>query len=159
MRALVCSFACLLASCGSSPADFAGTYTINLTNGANECGVMGWTVGETSTSTIVITQREAEATVDVQGLARTYLDVVVGAHTFQGTISGDHVDATLTGRAGSEGSCAYTLMIDLSADLEGDLLTGELRWYARTNGLPECGVYNTCTNRQAFNGTRPPRGG
>lgn len=159
MRALVCSIALLLASCESSPADFAGMYTINLTNGANQCDVMGWTVGESSTSTVVITQSDANATVEVQGLARTYLDLVVGAHTFQGTISGDHLDATLTGRAGSEGSCAYTLMIDLSADLDGDVLIGELRWYARTNNLPDCGVYNTCTNRQSMNGTRPPRGG
>ncbi|MDQ3034358.1 MAG: hypothetical protein M3Y87_18265 [Myxococcota bacterium] len=149
----------LLASCGGEPADVAGTYAISLTNGPNGCELDNWTAGDTSSGVpVVITQDGAQVTVTVQDAAAVYLDVTVGSHVFEGTVSGDHIDATLTGRAGSLGACAYTSMVDLDADLDGDVLTGRLRWYARTNGLPDCGRFNTCENTQQLNGTRPPSG-
>ena len=149
-----------LASCGDDPANVAGTYTINLTNGPNGCMVDSWEEGATSTgTTVVITQEGSSISADVQGLAGTYLDVVVGSSVFEGMVSGSHIDARLTGRAGAMGSCAYTFLIDMDADLDGDVLEGTLRWYAQTNGLEECGMYNTCQNTQAFNGARPPGSG
>lgn len=150
----------LLASCGGDPVDVAGTYTINLTSGPNGCELDGWTEGETTSGVpVVITQDGSSVTVTVQGVAAGYLDLVVGGHVFEGAVSGDHIDATLTGRAGSEGSCAFTQIVELDADLEGDLLTGALRWYARTNGLADCGILNSCQNTQQLNGARPPSGG
>lgn len=149
-----------LASCGDDPANVAGTYTISLTNGPNGCMTESWEEGATSSgTTVVITQDGDAITADVQGVAGTYLDLVVGSSEFVGTVSGDHIDARLTGRAGTMGSCAYTLLIDMDADLDGDVLEGTLRWFAQTNGLAECGMYNTCQNTQAFNGTRPPGSG
>lgn len=147
----------LVASCGSDPVDVAGTYTVNLTNGTNGCMVMNWTEGDTTTGVpLTITQDGSSFTATVTGLAATSLDIYPGAHTFTGTVSGSHLDGTLVGRAASMGSCAYTVNIDLDADLDGDVLTGELHWYADTNSSADCGMYATCSNQQAFNGTRPP---
>lgn len=165
MRTLRLSLFCMLsglalASCGGDPANVAGTYTINLTNGPNGCMVDNWDEGATSTgTTVVITQDGSTIEADVQGLAGTYLDLVVGSSVFEGTVSGDHIDARLTGHARTQGSCAYTLLIDMDADLDGDVLQGSLRWFAQTNGLESCGILNTCQNTQAFNGTRPPGSG
>lgn len=157
-RALAsCAALALLASCGSDPVNVAGNYTINLTNGPNGCMLSSWTEGDTATGVPVsITQDGANVTVTVTGLAGAYLDAVIGGHVFTGTVSGSHVDARLTGRPGAMGSCAYTQIVELDADLDGDVLTGSLRWFAQTNGLPECGMYNTCENTQQLNGTRPP---
>jgi hypothetical protein len=149
-----------VSGCGGDPVDVRGTYAINLTNGPNGCELENWTVGETSTGVpVVITQDGANVTVTVQGAAAVYLDVAIGGHVFEGTVSGRHIDATLTGRAGALGSCAYTSIVDLEADLDGDLLTGRLRYYAQTNGLADCERFNTCENTQQLNGTRPPSSG
>lgn len=150
----------LLASCGGDPANVAGTYTINLTSGPNGCELEGWTEGATTSAVpVVITQDGSSVTVTVQGVAAGYLDLVVGSHVFEGAVSGDHIDAMLTGRTGSEGSCAFTQFVALDADLDGDVLTGALRWYAQTNGLEECGILNSCENTQQLNGARPPSSG
>lgn len=149
-----------LAGCGDDPANVAGTYTISLTNGPNGCMVDNWEEGATSTGTTVVITQEGDAIMaDVQGVAGAYLDLVVGSSVFEGTVSGEHIDARLTGRAGAQGSCAYTLLVDMDADLDGDVLQGSLRWFAQTNGLESCGALNACQNTQAFNGTRPPGSG
>lgn len=147
------------ASCGSSPADVAGSYALNLTNGANGCMVMSWTEGESTTGVpLVITQDGESFTADVQGTAGLYLDLTAGAHQFTGTVSGTHLDGTLRGSGRAQGSCAYTINIDLSGELSGDVMTGDLTWYADTNDSPDCGMLATCENRQLFNGARPPSG-
>ncbi|AKF09903.1 hypothetical protein DB32_007052 [Sandaracinus amylolyticus] len=149
-----------IASCGNDPENVAGTYTINLTNGPNGCMLDNWEEGDTVTgTTIAVTQDGDAVTVNVEGLAGAYLDVVVGSRQFVGSVDGSHIDARLTGNAGTTGSCAYTFIVDLDADLDGDVLEGTLTWFAQTNGLAECGMYNTCQNTQAFNGTRPPSSG
>lgn len=149
-----------LASCGDDPANVAGTYTISLTNGPNGCELDSWEEGATSTGTTVVITQEGDAiSADVQGVAGTYLDLIVGSSMFEGTVSGSHLDARLTGRALTQGSCAYTVLIDMDADLDGDVLQGSLTWFAQTNALESCGILNTCRNTQAFNGTRPPGSG
>ncbi|WP_236519193.1 hypothetical protein [Sandaracinus amylolyticus] len=150
----------MIASCGNDPENVAGTYTINLTNGPNACMFANWEEGSTVTgTTIAVTQDGESVTVNVEGLAGAYLDVVVGGNQFVGTVDGSHIDARLTGRAGTEGSCAYTFIVDLEGDLDGDVMEGTLTWFQQTNGITECGIRNSCQNTQAFNGTRPPGSG
>jgi len=147
----------LLASCGNDPADVAGSYSVSLTARENGCMLDGWTEGSTSTGVpLTITQEGASFTAEVTGATALVLDAIVGSHTFTGTVSGSHLDGTLRGRAMSMGTCAYTMNIDLDADLSGDVLTGELHWYPDANDSPDCGIYASCSNRQVFNGTRPP---
>lgn len=147
----------LLASCGSDPADVAGSYSISLTNRENGCMTDGWTEGATTTGVpLVVTQDGASFVAEVTGATAIALNVYPGDETFTGTISGGHLDGLLRGRAMSTGTCAYTVNIELDADLSGDVLTGELRWYADVNDSPDCAPYAGCSNRQVFNGTRPP---
>src|SRR5690349_9859789 len=86
-------FIVLAAGCSSSPASVQGTYTTNLTNGANGCMVSMWMEGQvTSGVPITITQSGASVTGTVTGATATYLDLTLGAHVFAGGVSGNHVD-------------------------------------------------------------------
>jgi hypothetical protein len=149
--------AAVTASC-ASPADIAGNYTVNVTNGENGCSLDGWTAGATTTAIpFVITQSDADATGSVEGLAGTYLDLVLGNHIFTGEVRGDQFEATLYGtRPTTRGMCTSTVNVDLFATLDGDFLEGTLTYSAQTNGAPDCAELETCENIQSFNGTRPP---
>lgn len=148
-----------LAACGGDPADVAGTYTINVTNGANGCGLPNYTEGESSSGVgVIITQDSDRASADVQGLAALGLDLLLGAHTFTGEVEGDSLDLQILGtRATTEGNCTFTYNADLGAEIDGDLLTGSITYRPATNGNPDCASRQGCTTVQAFNGARPPR--
>lgn len=142
----------------ASPADIAGNYTINVTNGDNGCSLENWTVGDTASSIpFVITQTDDMATGEVQGLVGGYLTLVLGSMRFTGEVRGDQFEATLYGtRSGTRGMCAFTTNVHLFATLDGDYLEGTLTYSAETNGAPDCAELETCENIQSFNGTRPP---
>mgnify|MGYP001298779192 CR=1 FL=1 len=157
---LLVALASSLAGCGSDPADVEGVWSVNLTNGADQCmvGSSSWMEGaSTSGVPLTITQDGASATGTLDGVAGTYADVAFGSRTFTGTVSGSHVDMRLTGRASSVGGCAYTLVADLEADVSGDTMSGRIVWHADTNSSPDCMHLATCENVQAMNGARPPR--
>ena len=143
--------------CGSDPVDAAGTYTIALTNQANECMLANWTEGDsTSNIEVVISQSGSSATADVGGLAGTYLDLILGSSSFNGEVDGDELNLLLIGTTeGTAPGCTYTVDAYLDAELDGDVLTGTITY--RPNPIEgTCGVLETCSNVQAFNGTRPP---
>ncbi|MBX7192781.1 MAG: hypothetical protein K1X94_12020 [Sandaracinaceae bacterium] len=147
----------LTSSCSASPANAAGSWSMNLTNGANGCMFSNWTVGDTTTGVpVTITQSGASVTLLVTGGYATALDLLVGGHEFTGAVDGNHVNARLTGRAGSTGGCAYTTVGDLEGTLSGDTITGNLSWSYDTNSSADCGMYAVCETLQAMNGTRPP---
>lgn len=149
--------ALLGSSCSASPVNAAGSWTTNLTNGANGCMFDNWTVGDTTTGVpVTITQDGSAVTLVVTGAYATGLDIVIGAHTFDGAVDGNEVNARLTGRAGSTGGCAYTTVGDLQGTISGDTITGNLVWSFDTNSSADCGMYATCESLQAMNGTRPP---
>ncbi len=156
------SVALLGVGCGPEepppPADVAGNYSVNTTNRENECALENWEVGGTATGIrVAVTQDEADAQLVVQDLVGAYLTLVVGGNIFVGEVEGDHVSADLIGsRAYSQGSCTYTLRVELDADLTVDTLNGTLFYRPITNMHPDCGILDTCANEQAFNGTRPP---
>lgn len=159
MRGRLCVAALgLAAACGSDPANVAGTYAMALTNRANGCAFANWTEGPIGgTVTMVVTQSDASASADVQGLARAALDALTGGHVFTGTVDGDDVALTITGtRAMSQGACAYTIDADLDATLTGDTLSGSVFYRARTNGAADCGALTGCQSQQDFAGARPP---
>ena len=159
MRGRICVAALgLAAACGSDPANVAGTYAMALTNRANGCAIANWTEGPIGgTVTMVVTQSDASASADVQGLARAALDALTGGHVFTGPVDGDDVALTITGtRAMSQGACAYTIDADLDATLTGDTLSGSVFYRARTNGAADCGALTGCQSQQDFAGARPP---
>ncbi len=107
---------------------------------------------------LTVTQNGEAVTASVGGVSGAALDLVLASHEFVGTIDGEHMDLRITGeRAASMGACAYTLNADVAADIDGDTLTGTITYRPQTNGASDCNYLNTCSNVQAFNGTRPPR--
>ncbi len=156
-KAFILSVAALLAI-GCAPADVAGSYSVATTNGANTCSIDGWEAGATGTNIpVVITQNGDVVQVAVEGLLRTWLDIAVGGHLFNGTVGGSHIQADLVGSTSyRQGGCTYTFTLELDADLNGDFLQGEVVYRPVTNGHADCGVLDTCSNVQSFNGTRPP---
>lgn len=142
----------------AAPADVAGDYSVSVTNGANECDFVGWTEGNSETGIpVTVTQADDQVQLDVGGASGLALDFVVGSSLFSGQVSGDRARAALIGdNAGSQGECTYTVTVDLDARVDGDVIQGTLEWRPVTNGHPDCGALETCTNTQDFNGTRPP---
>lgn len=143
---------------GDPPADFAGDWTLAITNGENGCSFERWEVGDTATAIpFTITQSDRSVTGNVQGIVAGYLDIVLGAHTFTGDVYGTNAQMTLYGsRSVTEGSCTWTVNATVDADLAGDVITGEIDYAAATNGAPDCGAREGCHTLQHFNGTRPP---
>jgi len=160
LRTLSTLALCAAAACGGGdPVDASGDYTVSLTNRENGCGFANWTVGATTTGVaLLVTQTGAQASADVQDVgARLVLDGFLGGHVFTGTVSGSNLDLGITGtRALSQGACAYTIDAVIDANLNGDLLTGDLLYMAKTNLSVDCGALTNCTSRVEFNGTRPP---
>ena len=153
----------VLAACGGGdPAAVAGDYSISLTNRENGCNFQNWTVDDTATNVpVVITQgaegEEDQATAVVNGAAGTYLDLVLGSRTYTGEVSGSHLELTLFGtRQAVQDGCSYTVNSIIDANLDGDVLEGDLLYHTQTNGSPDCGELEGCESRQEFNGTRPP---
>ena len=87
------------------------------------------------------------------------LTVVLGAdgNVLEGTAVGGQVDLTRYGTTPfNEGDCTYTLTATISAEVDGDVIQGSIRYTAATNDNPDCAALEGCVSRQAFNGTRPP---
>ncbi|HHH31392.1 MAG TPA: hypothetical protein ENK57_24010 [Polyangiaceae bacterium] len=143
---------------GCAPADVAGSYTVNVTNGENGCAFDNWTVGETASSIpIVVAQTDDQVQLDVGGTSGAALDIFIGSSIFNGQVSGSGVTAALVGsRSATMGMCTYTVTVDMDATSSGDLLEGQLIWRPVTNMHADCGVLNDCRSLQSFNGTRPP---
>jgi len=152
------SFGLGLLAVGCAPADVAGNYTVNVTNGENECGFGGWDPdGETLAVPVVITQDGDVVQVTVEGAPGVFFDIVAGSRRFNGTVGGSHVQGDLIGSVtGRQGDCAYTITVELDADVSGDVIMGQLAYRPITNHHADCGVLETCSNVQLFNGTRPP---
>jgi len=158
MRLLSLAPLLVLAACSDDPANVEGTYSIAVTNGDNGCELDNWTEGESAQNIAVeLTQDGESASADVMGVTGGILDLWLGGHVFTGAVDGTDVNLTLTGsRALSEGNCAYTFDAVLDGSISGDVITGELRYEAQTNGGTDCGALTGCSTVQAFNGTRPP---
>jgi hypothetical protein len=147
-----------LLAVGCAPADVAGNYTVSVTNGENDCGTSGWDPDATQSGIpVVITQDGDVVQVAVEGAVGVLLDLGVGSRLFNGTVGGSHIQGDLIGSVTSrQGECAYTYTLELDADLSGDVITGEIVYRPVTNHHADCGVLETCSNVQLFNGTRPP---
>lgn len=141
------------------PADFAGEYTLAITNGASTCPLDTWTEGTSSTGVpLTIAQDGDSVTVTVGGAGAVGLGLLIGAATLEGTVDGDTMTLTRPGtRAFSAGSCAFTIDARAAADLDGDALTGEIVYRPNANDSPDCAGLASCKATQRFNGTRPPR--
>jgi len=141
-------------------ADVAGSYTIALTNRDNGCMFGNYNVGDTAQGIgVVITQNDSNVTLTVNGVAGTYLVLLLGAdkNVYQGDVDGDELSTESLGtRAQNMGNCTYTINSKIKGSLDGDALTGRIEYRAADNGNPDCAPISGCLTYQDFNGTRPP---
>jgi hypothetical protein len=149
----------IAAGCGSDPVDAEGDYTIAVTNRENGCDFESWTEGESSSGIpLTVTQNDSVVTGEVGGAAGLFLGAVLGSNVFEGEVSGDEISMTLFGTTSAgDGNCTYTVNAVLDAELDGDVLTGEINYTAATNDNPDCAAIEGCATRQELNGTRPPQ--
>jgi hypothetical protein len=157
MKCLLC-LVVLAGGCGSDPANVEGQYTIDVTNRDNGCNLANWTVGNSAMNIgVTINQQGANATADVTGGTAVYLDLVLGSHTFSGTVDGADLDLVLAGtRAQTTGNCTYTYDATILATLTGDALAGRINYTPASNGHSDCASIDGCVTYQDFNGIRPP---
>lgn len=153
-----------LAGCGSSssnapPADFAGNYTVAVTNGQNGCGFQNWTVGAASNGTPVnITQNGSSVSADVGSVAGAYYNLILGSHVFSGGVSGTNMSASIHGtRSAKKGNCTYQVTADMEGTLNGDSISGTISYTTTTNGGSDCSTLKKCVSIQNFAGSRPPK--
>jgi len=159
-RGLGAAFALALCfgACGSD-VDATGDYSLSLTNRENGCNFDNWTEGESSTGVpLTITQSGSAITGEVGGVGGVFLGLALGSNVFEGDVSGDDLDMTLFGtNSATEGNCTYTINAVFDGSLDGDVVTGEIRYTAATNDNPDCASLEGCASRQELNGTRPPQ--
>jgi hypothetical protein len=164
-RSLCVLFALAVAACGdsddfeSTPIDTSGVYTVSVTNKANACGYPNWNENEsTSGIQLTILQDGKNITGTVDGAVGALVQFLLGASTFQGTVSGNQVNATNFGtKSYTQNACTYTINIVMEGTLDGDALQGVLRYTPKTNESPDCGVLASCESIQEFAGSRPPK--
>lgn len=151
--------AAILVGCGSSdPVDAEGSWTVSITNGADDCNV-GWNVGMSNSGIGVdITQNGADVVVDVTGIAGAYLDAFLGGtDAFSGTANGSGLTADRQGtNSKTTGNCTYTFNATLDAEINGDTMQGTISYTPATNGNSDCDAVQ-CENIQNFSGNRPPQ--
>jgi hypothetical protein len=146
------------AACSGDPADVAGNYSINTTNGENGCAFQDWTVGQQQSNIpFTIVQDGGDITGTIDGVIGAFVELRLGSRVFQGSVDGNELSMTLFGtNSTTAGSCSYTINAEANANVAGDVMTGTIRYTAATNGSPECGTIENCVSVQEFNGSRPP---
>ncbi len=150
-------FATVVACSGSSPTNFAGTYSVTVTNQANNCGFQNWTDGNTTAGIpITFTQDGATAQLNIQGLAGAYVALIAGSSSIQGKVEGNTFTGELLGtKTATQSTCGYTVNTKVAATLDANgVLSGTLTYTPITNGDAACGTLNTCSNNQTVSGNR-----
>jgi hypothetical protein len=140
--------------------DFTGTYNGAITNRENPCNIGGWTVGTSSTGTMMsITQMGSDISVEVQGFSAFALSLFTGGGgPLVGTATGNVMNVSRSGtRAQTSGACSFTPRIEARATLNGNTLEGTVTYRYQTNGHPDCRERATCATTQSIAFVRPPR--
>src|SRR5690348_8371734 len=99
MRVPTGLIALALAGCGGGGSvDVSGSYTVAVTNGANGCMAVNWTVGDSAAGIpVTIAQDGSNATATVEGATGLYLQAGLGSRVFAGDVSGHSLDLELIG--------------------------------------------------------------
>ncbi len=145
-----------LAACSGTPTNFAGSYTVAVTNQANTCGFANWQDGNTTSAIpVTFTQDGSTAQLNIQGLVGAYVALITGSSSIQGTVSGDTFTGEYLGtKAVTQNACSYTVNMKVVATLANNVLSGTLSYTPITNGDPSCGTLNACSNSQTVSGNK-----
>ncbi len=143
----------------------AGTYTLTVSWGKNECASLmetdSWKEGSPPVNNIPLEIIQADSrnmiSGKVGGIPAIFVALLHGTTDYSGTVAGSVVDLNIYGKlARSLGACSYTWNGNLHGELKGDYIAGTIRYFPAGNGSPEC---PRCAAEQLFNGTRPPGSG
>jgi hypothetical protein len=150
-----------LSGCSSEAeftSDVSGTYTVAITNGANDCDFKDWIDGkETSGIELVVTQDNRNIHGTLGGVTGAFFTLAFGSAEFDGSISGDELSMTNYGsRSNTSGNCSYTYNSTVAGKQNGDAIAGSITYATKTNGNPDCSAVE-CAATQDFSGARPPK--
>ncbi len=137
-----------------------GVYSGDITNGQSTCPG-NWQAGQAAEVSLDAVQSGDAVSLDVTGGAGLYVQLALGASTFNGTVNGSEVIATLHGTTSqTDGDCMYTWAATFAAQLAGDTLTGTVSYVPVTNSGTDCTAHQitNCSEVQSFTGVRPPSG-
>jgi hypothetical protein len=137
--------------------DLTGEFTVDLTNGSNDCPSMSdWTEGSvTSGVQLRVTQNGQKLDGELMGAAGLYLVSLTGTSEFAGQLSGG--DFTLTDRgpkAYDANGCKYTIDAVIRGSLAGDAISGTVTFKPVIDKSAACAPY-ACEAVQTFSGARP----
>jgi hypothetical protein len=158
--------ALLLAACSSStstssgpPANVAGSYTVDVTDGSNGCNFANWNQGAQAMNIAVsVSQNGSQVTATVNGVTGLFMTAGIGTNTFSGSLAGSQASMTATGTVqGTQGSCTFTTNATVDATFNGDTMQGTVT-YTRVPAMQSssCASLQGCQTVQSFSGARPP---
>jgi hypothetical protein len=137
-----------------------GVYRGSVTNGGSTCPGIVLDKGTVNNGVVfTVEQMGANVAIRVDRLTSPSLQALFGTSSFSGTVSENHIHATLTGTVQTtRGGCVYALNGELGANLGGDTLTGDIVYTPRTNGHADCTSMQVtgCIGKQTFGVTRTP---
>jgi hypothetical protein len=159
LPSIALAVAVVLVGCGGGDSvDVSGSYTVAVTNGANGCMAVNWTVGDSNPGIpVTIAQDGSNVTATVEGLTGTYLQAGLGSRVFAGDVSGHSLSLELIGTTPqTQGSCTFTYNALLDGDIDGDVIMGTITYTGVSQDTANCSAIIGCESVQDFNGTRPP---
>ena len=144
---------------GVASVDFTGNYAGTSTNGNNTCPGT-WDTGQMADGQMNLVQSEEDVQFQAQGQTGLAFLFAFGSASFSGKVDGDHVEAVIVGSPMfTQGECSYAWKGKLSANLDGDTLTGSLNYTPDANGHADCSTYKVigCSRSLTFKYMRPKR--
>lgn len=152
-----------ISACGDDASDgtvsdFAGRYSISVTNTGNDCAFDSWKIGDSLQNIAFdISQNAGEATGELPGLANLYF-LRLGISALSGPVKSGSATLTATGTNSiKKGNCAYFVKATAALTLTGNTINGTMSYTPQTNHSSECGVLETCSSVQTIAGNRPPK--
>jgi hypothetical protein len=158
MKRLVLIALAGIAAC--SDANVAGNYSAAITNKADGCSI-GWNVGDKTMNVELTVSQDGSSKVTLtvdQFSPALFVVGLTGSNMFTGEVDGDDVNLSITGTEPHQsGNCKWMYNAEIDAVLDGDTLSGSVKYRAATNDDPACGSRTGCVSTQDFNAIRAPK--
>lgn len=162
MRSITLSLCSLLALplCACAPPNVTGMYTGAVTNRDNGCMLSNFNPGDSNSGiTMDVTQAGSSVSASVNGLAGVALALFTGnGDPLLGTTTLSGFNVSKVGRTPmNDGDCTFNTLVEASATLSGDSLSGTVVYRYQVTNASACGYRASCRTEQSFAFVRPPR--
>jgi hypothetical protein len=147
--ALVVLVACSSSEFETAPANVNGAWVGTATNASSSCPG-DFRVGETSAVNANVTSDGKAVSIKVEGSVGFWVNLLVGADTFTGTIEGSAINATLLGSKDlKDGLCTYRITATMNATTDGKKMNGTVT-YKPNVVSGDCAAWKDCSRTQSF---------